>query len=44
LNPLGGGLIGIVCDGVSTASSSTKAEVNIHYQGDRADPDLVTLP
>jgi hypothetical protein len=44
LNPLGGGLLGIVCEGVSTGPSFTKAEVNVHYQGDRPDPDILTIP
>jgi len=44
LNPLGGGLLGIVCEGVASQASVTKAEVNVHYQGDRADPDRITIP
>jgi hypothetical protein len=40
LNPLGGGLLGVIFEyGRSSAS-----EANIHYQGDRPDPDLVVVP
>jgi len=40
LNPIGSGLLGVIYEyGYSSA-----AEANIHYQGDRPDPDLVVVP
>jgi len=44
LNPLGGGLLGVVYEYSSSMATGTSAEVNIHYQGDRPDPDLVIIP
>jgi len=40
LNPLGGGLLGILYE----ENATTSAEANIHYQGDRPDPDVVIIP
>jgi hypothetical protein len=40
LNPLGGGLLAVVYE----YNDYSAAEVNVHYQGDRPDPDLVIVP
>lgn len=40
LNPLGGGLLGMLWE----EATYNYAQANIHYQGDRPDPDLVIVP
>jgi len=45
MNPLGGGLLGHAIQlGTGEGVGGAFAAVNIHYQGDRPDPDIVTVP
>jgi hypothetical protein len=43
MNPIGSGLLGVAVE-FQESDRDDLAAFNLHYQGDRPDPDLITLP
>jgi hypothetical protein len=44
INPLDGGMFGVATEIHEISDPPPLADFNLHYQGDRVDPDLIVLP